>query len=68
MTLDEMVRTLINMEQRAAEIGNALRPMAKLNDPHDHINLAWNATGGIHSAARATRWHVEAAKKEVLGG
>lgn len=68
MTLDDVILKLADIEQQAIAIAKVLKPMVKLQDPNDPINLAWNAVGGgIASAARAARRHVLAARKEVLG-
>lgn len=68
MTLDEIVLELADIERRATQIAEALKPMVKFQDPNDRINLAWNAVGGgIASTARAARIHILAARKEVLG-
>lgn len=69
MTLDEIVLELADIERRAIQIAEALKPMGKFQDPNDPINLAWNAVGGgVSGAAKAARVHILAARKEVLGG
>lgn len=67
MTLDEVVAELTYFVERAEILADVVKPMARLDIPDDRINLAWNALGGVGSAAGAARGHILIAMREILG-